>query len=59
MTGFKGSEKTLTRLGRHRRSSGSCLYLKRLAGIDLDALEELARASVERLRLTYPTKPPV
>lgn len=58
MTGFKGSEETLSRLGPHRRSSGSCLYIKRLADIDPETLEELIRASVERLRRTYPTTPP-
>jgi hypothetical protein len=54
MAGFEGAEKTLARLGRHRMSSGSCLYLKRLADVDLEVLEELVRASVEKLRRAYP-----
>lgn len=54
MAGFEGAEKTLARLGRHRMSSGSCLYLKRLADVDLEILEELVRASVEKLRRAYP-----
>lgn len=58
LTGFTGSVDTLSCLGPHRRSSGSCLYVKRLADIDLGALEELIRASVDRLRQTYPTEPP-
>lgn len=32
----------LARLGRHRTGKG-CLYLKRLAGLDIDALEEIVR----------------
>jgi len=54
MAGFKGAEQILARLGPHRASAGSCLYLKRLADVDLAALEELVRASVARLRRAYP-----
>ncbi len=34
-------EELLARLGKHKRSKGSCLYLKRLADVDLGVLEEL------------------
>jgi len=54
MAGFRGQEKLLAKLGRHRASSGGCLYLKRLADVDLGVLEELVRSSVERLREAYP-----
>ena len=54
MAGFEGAEKILARLGPHRASAGSCLYLKRLADIDLAALEELVRTSVARLRRAHP-----
>jgi hypothetical protein len=54
MAGFKGAEKVLTRLGKHRTSSGGCLYIKKLADIDLEVLEELVRDSVDRLRRAYP-----
>ena len=57
MAGFKGAEELLARLGRHRASSGSCLYIKRLADVDLGVLEELLRGSVEHLRATYPEQP--
>jgi len=57
MAGFKGAEQTLARLGRHRTSKGSCLYLKRLADVDLEVLEELVTASVERVRRAYPGQP--
>jgi hypothetical protein len=57
MAGFAGADTTLARLGRHRASSGSCLYIKRLADVDLDVLEELIRASVDHLRKAYPDEP--
>ncbi len=31
----------LARLGKHKRSAGQCLYIKRLADVDLGVLEEL------------------
>lgn len=31
----------LARLGKHKRSQGMCLYIKRLADVDLGVLEEL------------------
>ncbi|HSN57468.1 MAG TPA: DUF1801 domain-containing protein [Candidatus Sulfomarinibacteraceae bacterium] len=54
MAGFNGAESLLARLGRHRASSGSCLYIQRLADVDLEVLEELVRGSVEHLLATYP-----
>lgn len=46
-------EQLLARLGRHRRGK-ACLYVKRLADIDLAALRELAEMSVWTLRRAYP-----
>src|ERR1044071_9821881 len=40
--GFPDYESQLARLGRHKRSK-ACLYLNRLADVDLDVLEEIAR----------------
>jgi hypothetical protein len=42
----------LARLGKVRTGK-SCLYIKRLAGADLDALETLIRNSVEFIRARY------
>jgi hypothetical protein len=53
MVGFDGYEPLLARLGRHKTGK-SCLYVKRLADLDLAALEELVTASVRQLRATYP-----
>ncbi|HSM50606.1 MAG TPA: DUF1801 domain-containing protein [Thermoanaerobaculia bacterium] len=57
MAGFAGQEERLARLGRHKTSGGSCLYLKRLVDVDLSVLEELLRASVAEIRRTYPDAP--
>jgi hypothetical protein len=49
MAGFDESEATLARLGRHRLGK-SCLYIKRLADVDVTVLEELIAQSVAALR---------
>jgi hypothetical protein len=43
----------LEKLGPHRMGKG-CLYLKRLAGIDLAVLDELVRLSVATIRARWP-----
>ncbi|MEZ5811979.1 MAG: DUF1801 domain-containing protein [Rhizobiaceae bacterium] len=52
MPGFKRYGVQLERLGRHRHSV-SCLYLTRLEGRDLGALEEMIADSVERMKAMY------
>jgi hypothetical protein len=47
--GFPEKEQLLARLGRHTVGKG-CLYVKRLADVDLDVLTELVRASVAQAR---------
>ena len=46
MPDFPKKQALLAKLGTHK-SGKSCLYLKRLAGIDLDVLEELVEESVK------------
>jgi hypothetical protein len=43
----------LARLGRHRMTK-SCLYFKRLADLDVKALEALIAASVAGVKHRYP-----
>jgi len=43
--GVEHSEEMLARLGKYTRGKG-CLYIKRLADIDLTTLKEMVRASV-------------
>ncbi len=48
MSGFKKHDSLLKKLGKH--STGrSCLYVKKLADVDLDVLKELVAASVEHV----------
>ncbi|MEX0343782.1 MAG: DUF1801 domain-containing protein [Rhizobiaceae bacterium] len=49
MPGFKKYASQLKRLGKHKHSV-SCLYLGRLGGLDLGALEEMIADSVERMK---------
>jgi hypothetical protein len=44
--GFPEYEALLAKLGKHRRSR-ACLYLNRLADVDLDVLEQIARRTYE------------
>lgn len=43
----------LARLGRHRAGKG-CLYVKRLADIDMHVLRDLCALTVQHMRQTYP-----
>ena len=51
--GFQRYQQLLARLGRHRVAK-SCLYLKRLADVDLQALGELIELSVQEVRDRHP-----
>ena len=55
MPGFEAAETkaALARLGKHRTGK-SCLYLKRLADVELDVLEELVVRAVAAMRSLYP-----
>ena len=55
MPGFRPYGEQLDRLGPHKHSS-SCLYITRLARIDMAVLEEIVRDSVERMKANYPWK---
>lgn len=52
VTGFRGAEDLLARLGKHTTGK-SCLYVKKLADIDMAALDELIRRSVQAVRQKY------
>lgn len=53
MNGFAGEAELMAKLGKH--STGvSCLYIKKLADVDLDVLEELARRSLAYMAEKYP-----
>lgn len=53
VVGFPGQEEKLARLGKH--SIGvSCLYIKKLADVDMAVLREIAEASVAHTRRNHP-----
>ena len=54
MRGFSDSADQLALLGKHR-TGGSCLYLNRLADVDMDVLRQLVVESVKYMRVKYPS----
>ncbi|HET8771830.1 MAG TPA: DUF1801 domain-containing protein [Gemmatimonadaceae bacterium] len=52
MPGFSEHAEQLATLGRHRTGK-SCLYIKRLADVDLAVLRDLMRESVAAMRKRY------
>ena len=57
MPGFESHASLLQRLGKHKTGK-SCLYLKRLADVDLDVLRQLIEASVAAMapQRVFPSK---
>lgn len=53
MPGFEPFADLLGKLGKHSTSK-SCLYIKRLADVDVDVLEALVEASVVEMRTRHP-----
>jgi hypothetical protein len=52
VTGFKGAEPLLAKLGKHTTGK-SCLYVKRLADVDMTVLRKLVDQSVAAVRAKY------
>ena len=52
MPGFEGYRKQMEKLGPHKTGK-SCLYLKNLASVDRNALEEIIRDSVSVMKKRY------
>lgn len=53
MDGYAGRDDMLARLGKHRIGK-SCLYIKKLADVDMAVLEELVTASLAYMDANYP-----
>jgi Domain of unknown function (DU1801) len=51
--GFEGHAELLARLGKHR-TGASCLYIKKLADVDMAVLEDLISASLGHMDVKYP-----
>lgn len=52
MAGFDGHEKIMARLGKYKTGK-SCLYVKRLADVDMAVLEALVTTSVVHMKKIY------
>lgn len=56
MHGFKGHEALLKKLGKHKISGGSCLYIKRLSDIDLPTLKKIIALGYKTMKKRYAAK---
>lgn len=53
MPGFKNYSEILSRLGKHKVSKGSCLYINKLADVDTQVLKELITTSIKDMKEIY------
>jgi hypothetical protein len=53
MPGFGEYEPLLKKLGKFKKSGGSCLYIKKLADVDLSVLKKIVASSVKVMRKRY------
>lgn len=53
LAGRPGLEAELARLGKHKAGKG-CLYIRKLADVDLDAVESIARGCWDEMSRRYP-----
>ena len=53
MPGFGDYADLLARLGKHKTGK-SCLYINKLADVDMDVLETLVRVAAEEMKRRYP-----
>lgn len=56
MPGYEDFSEILSRLGKHKIGK-SCLYINKLADVDIIVLEELIRAGLKALDAKWPVKP--
>ena len=52
MSGFDGAESLLEKIGKHKKSV-SCLYVKKLADVEMDVLEKLIVRSIDVIKKRY------
>lgn len=56
MPGYEDFSEELSRLGKHKMGK-SCLYINKLADVDMAVLEEIVREGLVRLGQKYPVEP--
>lgn len=54
LPGYSGFQDQLARLGKHK-TGASCLYINKLADVDMGVLEEIVQGGVDHMRKTYKT----
>ena len=54
MPGYQDMDEMLSRLGKHKLGK-SCLYINKLADVDMDVLEEIVRFGVDYVKDKYET----
>lgn len=58
MPGFKSYGPLLKKLGRHKTSGGSCIYINKLSDIHVPTLQALIKQSVRDMQKKYKTTSP-
>lgn len=53
MSGVNNYKELLDKLGKHKVSSGSCIYINKIEDIDLDVLKKIISASVADMKSIY------
>ncbi|HEX4876528.1 MAG TPA: DUF1801 domain-containing protein [Chitinophagaceae bacterium] len=53
ITGFSNYGELLKKLGKYKISGGSCLYINKLADVDMKVLKELVSASWKQMKEKY------
>ncbi len=53
MSGFDSYQPLLKKLGKHKVSSGSCLYIKRLSDVNTTILKKIIADSVREMKKRY------
>lgn len=56
MAGFGEYQDLLKKIGKHKTSTGSCLYIKRLSDIDVDVLKKLIKLSFQHMKVKHGVK---
>ncbi len=56
MAGFSDQRKLLGKIGKHKISGGSCLYINHLSDINVDVLKELIKAGLKVMKERYKVK---
>ena len=56
MPGYADFSDILGRMGKHK-TGAACVYINKLADVDLDAVRDLVAAGLDRLKTMYPVEP--